>query len=209
MNLTASCTRRAVLTTLPRMRPKRLLVTIAVGKSKAGGAGEGEELRVVERAPAVGDRVRLKTLGATGVVERVSDGEAEVRVGAVRLRERVANLEVVEGRTRKRDDTLAGRLQRMAAGAAEVRLRDAGGRADAELNLIGRTTDEAADAVDKFLDEVYLEGHTHVRVIHGHGTGALRRAVAELLKSHPHVASFGPAPANQGGAGATVVELKQ
>ncbi|HYE16240.1 MAG TPA: Smr/MutS family protein, partial [Pyrinomonadaceae bacterium] len=70
-------------------------------------------------------------------------------------------------------------------------------------------TDEARDETDKFLDEAYLHGHARVRIIHGHGTGALRRAVAELLRSHPHVASFDLAPDNQGGAGATIVELKQ
>ena len=91
----------------------------------------------------------------------------------------------------------------------EVKLKHAREGADAELNLIGRTTDEAREEVDRFLDEAYLNGHTHVRIIHGHGTGALRRAVADLLRTHPHVARFDLAPENQGGAGATVVELKQ
>ena len=59
------------------------------------------------------------------------------------------------------------------------------------------------------LDEAFLQGHSHIRIIHGHGTGALRRAVADLLRHHPHVAHFELAPENQGGAGATVVELKQ
>jgi DNA mismatch repair protein MutS2 len=90
-----------------------------------------------------------------------------------------------------------------------VRLKSSREGVDAELNLIGRTTDEARDEVDRFLDEAFLQGHTHVRVIHGHGTGALRRAVAELLRTNPHVARFDLAPQNQGGAGATVVELKQ
>ncbi|HYP54452.1 MAG TPA: Smr/MutS family protein, partial [Pyrinomonadaceae bacterium] len=78
----------------------------------------------------------------------------------------------------------------------------------AELNLIGRTTDEAVDAADKFLDEAFLNGYARVRIIHGHGTGALRRAIAQLLQNHPHVARFSPAPPEQRGAGATIVELK-
>jgi DNA mismatch repair protein MutS2 len=78
-----------------------------------------------------------------------------------------------------------------------------------ELNVIGQTTDEAIDAVDKFLDESSLAGKSQVRIVHGHGTGALRRAIAELLRGHPHVARFVAAPQDQGGAGATVVELKQ
>jgi DNA mismatch repair protein MutS2 len=159
-----------------------------------------------------GDEVRLTTLGMTGTVERVSDGEAEVRVKNLRFREKVSNLELVKAQPRsksKEDDTLAGRLRRMAERGTEVKLKGGRESVDAELNLIGQTTDDARDRVDRFLDEAFLEGHTHVRIIHGHGTGALRRAVAELLRHHPHVARFELAPENQGGAGATVVELKQ
>ena len=79
----------------------------------------------------------------------------------------------------------------------------------AEINLIGRTTDEAVDETDKFLDAAYLNSLSHVRIIHGHGTGALRRAIADFLRNHPHVARYNQAPPDQGGAGATVVELKQ
>jgi DNA mismatch repair protein MutS2 len=164
-----------------------------------------------QRDIAAGDEVRLRTLGMTGTVERVSDGEAEVRVKNLRFREKVSNLELVASapKKQKEDDTLAGRLRRMQERGTEVKLKSAREGVDAELNLIGRTTDEARDEVDRFLDEAFLQGHTHVRVIHGHGTGALRRAVAELLRTHPHVARFDLAPQNQGGAGATVVELKQ
>jgi DNA mismatch repair protein MutS2 len=77
-----------------------------------------------------------------------------------------------------------------------------------ELNLIGKTTDEAADLVDKFLDAAFLNGQRQLRIIHGHGTGALRRAVAELLTDHPHVERFVAAPQDQGGTGATIVELR-
>lgn len=76
-----------------------------------------------------------------------------------------------------------------------------------ELNLIGKTTDEAVDLADKFLDEAFLNGLSEVRIIHGHGTGALRKAVAEFLKDHPHVARYAAAPPDKGGSGATVVEL--
>jgi len=82
-------------------------------------------------------------------------------------------------------------------------------KTNAELNLIGKTTDEAVDLTDKFLDEAFLNGLNEVRIIHGHGTGALRRAITELLKDHPHVARFAAAAQDKGGAGATVVELKQ
>ena len=57
-----------------------------------------------------------------------------------------------------------------------------------KLNVIGQTTDEAVDAVDKFLDEASLASLSQVRIVHGHGTGALRRAIECLLDGHPHVA---------------------
>jgi DNA mismatch repair protein MutS2 len=206
--------------------------TEARAATARGGAGEaGGGVRVVKGAReetdaraaspsttdepardiAAGDEVRLKTLGMTGVVERVSDGEAEVRVKNLRFREKVSNLELVKAQPKKskEDDTLAGRLRRMQERGTEVKLRGGREAVDAELNLIGQTTDEARDRVDRFLDEAFLQGHSHIRIIHGHGTGALRRAVAELLRHHPHVERFELAPENQGGAGATVVELKQ
>ena len=82
-------------------------------------------------------------------------------------------------------------------------------KAQSELNVIGQTTDEAVDAVDKFLDEASLASLSKVRIIHGHGTGALRRAIGALLDGHPHVSRFLPAPPDQGGTGATLVELRQ
>jgi DNA mismatch repair protein MutS2 len=77
-----------------------------------------------------------------------------------------------------------------------------------ELNLIGKTTDEAVDLADKFLDQAFLNGLSEVRIIHGHGTGALRKAITDFLADHPHVARFAHAPQDKGGAGATQVELK-
>ncbi|HEV2859778.1 MAG TPA: endonuclease MutS2 [Pyrinomonadaceae bacterium] len=164
------------------------------------------------RELAAGDQVRLCTLGTTGTIERISDGEAEVRVGNLRLREKVTNLEPLApapARKKEEDNSLAARLRQMQQRGTEVKLRPSREAPDAELKLIGRTTDEARDEVDRFLDEAFLHGYSHVRIIHGHGTGALRRAVHELLRKHPHVAGFDLAPDNQGGAGATVVELKQ
>jgi DNA mismatch repair protein MutS2 len=177
----------------------------------AGGGGEAGEFRAVaeSREIARGDTVRLRTLGKVGTVESVRAGEAEIRIGSLRLREKLKNLELVE-RVGGGDAPRAGKLEQMAAarGTTQVRLAQSRQAPDAELNLIGRTTDEAADETDKFLDEAYLHGLARVRIIHGHGTGALRRAVAHLLQGHPHVASFAPAPPDQGGAGATVVDLK-
>ena len=78
-----------------------------------------------------------------------------------------------------------------------------------ELKLIGRTTDEARDLLEKYLDDAFLAGLPSVRVIHGKGTGALRRAVEELLTSHPLILSHRPGEPHEGGAGATVAVLGQ
>jgi DNA mismatch repair protein MutS2 len=78
-----------------------------------------------------------------------------------------------------------------------------------EINLIGRTAEDARELVDKFLDEAFLGDLPQIRIIHGFGTGALKRAVADVLSRHPHVASFTAAPSSQGGGGATIVELRR
>ena len=78
-----------------------------------------------------------------------------------------------------------------------------------EINLIGRTVDEATEELEKYLDRAFLAGLPRIRVIHGHGAGILRRGVREFLKGHPHVAVVAEAPQNEGGQGATLVELRQ
>jgi DNA mismatch repair protein MutS2 len=178
--------------------------------------GETFQPASVEREIVKGDTVRLTTLGKTGVVERLSGADAEIRIGNVRLREKLTNLELMERAPQpqgKQAQTQRGsQLEQMAAASArtaDVRLTRSKDEPAMELNLIGRTTDEAVDAADKFLDAAYLSGLARVRIIHGHGTGALRRAIADFLRSNAHVETFAPAPPDQGGAGATIVELKQ
>jgi DNA mismatch repair protein MutS2 len=80
--------------------------------------------------------------------------------------------------------------------------------AAAELVLIGSTVDDAIDRIEKFLDAALLGDERRLRVVHGHGTGRLRDAVRAHLKRHPVVAEVAPAPDNEGGDGATIVELK-
>ena len=78
-----------------------------------------------------------------------------------------------------------------------------------EINVIGANAEEAVGRVERFLDEASINDLRSLRIIHGYGTGALRRSIAEFLRAHPFVASFGPAPDNHGGGGVTVVELKE
>jgi DNA mismatch repair protein MutS2 len=77
-----------------------------------------------------------------------------------------------------------------------------------EINIIGSTVDEAIARLEKFLDESTVTDLRELRIVHGHGTGQLRRAVAEFLKDHPLVERFETAPQNQGGGGATIAFLK-
>lgn len=171
---------------------------------------EDEFRPAAPRAIKKGDSVRLTSFGSIGIVDSINGDEVEVRVKSLRFREKLSNLVLVEA-TKTDDDALRNsRLRSLAQNrSTEVHLRANTDNARFELNLIGRTTDEAVDETDKFLDQAYLNGLEHVRIIHGHGTGALRRAIGNLLKDHPHVERVTQAPQDQGGSGATLVELKR
>jgi DNA mismatch repair protein MutS2 len=163
---------------------------------------------VPAREIVVGDTVKLRSFGSVGIVDQIKDGVAEVRVKSLRLKEKLENLELVAAQPGQK--TQAGKLEKLRRSAGtEVQLAGAEQKAQSELNVIGQTTDEAVDAVDKFLDEASLASLSKVRIVHGHGTGALRRAIASLLNGHPHVSRFLAAPPDQGGTGATLVELRQ
>jgi len=182
-----------------------------------------QDIRGPQRDLKVGDRVRLLSFGSVGIINHIRDDEAEVRVGSLRMREKLENLELVfevSARGGSNEVSTASRgagrakpsLENLRKKAATTELHLHSGpesQTNAELNLIGKTTDEAVDLTDKFLDEAFLNGLSELRIIHGHGTGALRKAIADLLTGHPHVARFKPAPPENGGSGATVVELRQ
>ncbi|HKP48140.1 MAG TPA: Smr/MutS family protein [Pyrinomonadaceae bacterium] len=157
---------------------------------------------------SVGDKVKLKLFGSVGIVDSIKGEDVEVRVKSVRMREKLQNLERVELSPAAKSKT--GKFSNLKdTKGTEVHLKQTSENGRTELNVIGRTTDEAVAAVDKFLDEAALASLQQVRIIHGHGTGALRRVITEMLKDHPHVARVLPAPQDQGGSGATLVELKQ
>jgi DNA mismatch repair protein MutS2 len=141
-----------------------------------------------------GVRVAVGTLGLEGVVIQVHGSHAEIAVRGKRLRAALRDLSVIgappPGEVRVNVD-LQPREQFLA-----------------ELNVIGLTVDEALTRTEKFLDESTVTDQHTVRVIHGHGTGQLRRAIGEFLKTHPLVARFEAASPEQGGTGVTVVELK-
>jgi len=89
-----------------------------------------------------------------------------------------------------------------------VSLEREAANAPSEINVIGRTVDEATSEVEKFVDRAFLAGLPRIRVVHGSGMGILRKALRQYLQKHPHVVSVIEPPQNEGGGGATVVELK-
>src|SRR6266542_1298126 len=175
----------------------------------AAGADEGAAPETEESPEAVdlspGDRVRVLSLDQEGVVESVSETEIVVRIGALRFREQRANLRLSGRKTEPKRKAVG--LAGLPKGVS-VTLQDQpviGG----ELNVIGKTVNEATEAADKFLDAAYLDNYDSIRIVHGIGMGALKRAIADLLSGHPHVAKWRQASPDEGGAGATVVELKK
>ncbi|MEP7074422.1 MAG: endonuclease MutS2 [Acidobacteriota bacterium] len=149
---------------------------------------------------SVGSRV-ITSFGNIGTVEKIDKEVAEVLVGGMRLREKIANLQLAE-------PTVAEARTSVKAPAGIIRDIDAP-EASAELNLIGKTTAEAEYELDRFLDEAYMSSVPRVRIIHGFGTGALKNYVHHFLKNHDLVERFAFAPSSQGGNGATIAELKQ
>jgi DNA mismatch repair protein MutS2 len=146
-----------------------------------------------EVAPGV--RVVVGPLGVEGTVLEVGGRYAEIDVKGKRLRAALGDVRAIAG----------------AGGRSQVRVNvDLQPRASSlsELNVIGCTVDEALARAEKFLDDSTVTDQRTLRIIHGHGTGQLRRAFAEFLKEHPLVAKFETAPQDQGGGGVTVVELK-
>jgi DNA mismatch repair protein MutS2 len=154
----------------------------------------------LDRLPVVGDRVLVGAFGLEGVVQALHDRVAEVDVRGKRLRARVDELHVVSPAS-------AGEPQ-PARVRVNVELQPREGSLT-ELNVIGCSVDEALTRTEKFLDEALLGELRTVRLIHGYGTGQLRRAIAGFLQTQPFVTSFSAAPPEQGGGGVTVVELKE
>lgn len=153
-----------------------------------------------QRPAAVGDRVMVGLLGLEGIVQSLHDGSAEVDVRGKRMRSRIDELRVITPAA-----ALSAQPSRV---KVNVDLHPREGQ-QTELNLIGCHVDEAMTRLERFFDDALLSEARTLRIIHGYGTGQLRRAVGEFLKTHPIVAHFGPAPENQGAGGATIAELKE
>jgi len=174
------------------------------GKSGPGAATEtGSEPRLDSRPgsdPVEGDRVWVKPLSQAGTVESIQAGTYLISVGSLTFRARIDDLQVLES------PPGPSSARAPVKPAPELSLES---QFTPELNVIGLFSDEAVERVDKFLDEAFVSGAESVRIIHGHGKGILRKAIAGHLKGHPQVENFHPAPPNKGGSGATVVDLRK
>ena len=170
--------------------------------------GEILQRRPDPKAPRpikVGDYVTLKSLGRQAHVDRVIDDKAfEVSMGQMKMR--VPRTDIAE-----HESILAVPAAQVPKrrGGITVQQTEDPDYTPREINVIGRTAAEAEDEVQRYIDRAFLAGLPRVRIVHGTGMGVLRRTLREYLKSHPHVATFAEASQQEGGQGATLVELRQ
>ena len=158
---------------------------------------------------APGDKVLLKAMNKIAVVQREVEKDVfEVALGPIKMRvkrDELAEPKAVEKALSQTPLEAVRKQKNVVVTVTNANTDDM----RMEINLIGRTVDEATEELEKYLDRAFLAGLPRVRVIHGHGAGILRRGVREFLKGHPHVATLAEAPQNEGGQGATLVDLRQ
>jgi DNA mismatch repair protein MutS2 len=146
----------------------------------------------------VGQRVRLADVKKGGVVTRADNTlkKAEIQVGNVRIMASFRELELVEEREERGE-------------AADTSWRKIiTSRSSSQVNVIGMRVDEAIPVVEKAIDNALLNGFSELEIIHGIGTGRLRKAIREYLKEHSSVKEFKSGGSQKGGHGVTIVEIK-
>jgi DNA mismatch repair protein MutS2 len=146
-----------------------------------------------------GAQVRLKGIRQPATIRKVLEsGEVEVEAGYLKMRVPSSDIEEVIAKVPTQTRSQSITFHQGPEFATSIR----------EINLIGQRAEEACERVDKFLDTAALGQAELVRIVHGHGMGILRKAIADLLARNPHVAKFYAARPEEGGTGATIVELK-
>jgi DNA mismatch repair protein MutS2 len=148
-----------------------------------------------------GARVRVRGLPTPVTLRRRDGDSAEVEAGPLRMKVALADITALAGEEAPK--------KRVLPHGVTLRTQPAAEPAGEEINLIGCTVEEATRRVDKFLDQAALAGSSQIRIIHGHGTGALRRGLAEFLKTHPLVGAIHAEAEDRGGNAITIVELKE
>ena len=174
-----------------------------VAHSTGADQGDPDAQPSLVKHVSQGDTVKLKSVGRAGTVtRRIDDDHFEIEIGAMKMK--IARDDIAEVIARAADSPIAAARAR----GISVSLGRADSSVPNEINVIGRTVDEATDEVEKFVDRAFLAGLARIRVVHGSGMGILRKALRQFLQKHPHVASVTEPPQNEGGGGATVVELR-
>jgi DNA mismatch repair protein MutS2 len=158
---------------------------------------------VVNREIKVGSTVKIAGMEQKAVVESIRGDQIEVRAGFMKMKVDRSRVTPVEPEPPAQKKVPAGLPK-----GVNVRLEE-NEDVPRELNVIGMNVDDATDRTDKFLDDAYLSNLDSVRIVHGSGMGILRKALSKFLTGHPHVEKFHIAPQNEGGGGATIVELRK
>jgi DNA mismatch repair protein MutS2 len=177
-------------------------------------ASSQQDLGVVSEAPAKpfaaedltpGARIYVRGMKQAVVFRRNDGRNAEIEAGALRMRVPLADV------TGFAEPLVAakGKTPVVAPSGITVKSQPTDEPSTDEINLIGTNVEEATRRVDKFLNASALAGKTSVRVIHGHGTGALRRGLAEFFTGHPLVTDFHFEAPDRGGEAITIVELNE
>jgi len=156
-----------------------------------------------------GAKIRVRGFSKPVIFRRLDGSSAEIEAGPLRMK--VALDEITGIETTPQPSARSGVQAGLAPPASKVTVtsqRGEGGISD-EINVIGMTVEEATDRLDKFLDDAALAHKARIRIIHGHGTGALRRGIGEFLASHPLVEKHSFETEEHGGKAITIVELQR
>src|SRR5271163_4892779 len=152
-----------------------------------------------------GDTVKVKSMGRAAVVKKkIGDNHFDVEIGSMKMR--IARDDIAEVLTHSSESPVAAARSRGISVSLQKETSQL--NTPTEINVIGRTVDEATSEVEKFVDRAFQIGMPRVRIVHGSGMGILRKALRQYLQKHPHVESITEPPSNEGGGGATVVELR-
>jgi DNA mismatch repair protein MutS2 len=176
-----------------------------VAHSTGADQGDPDAQPHVIKHVSEGDTVKLKSTGRSArVARKIDDDHFEVEMGAMKMKIARADIAEVVASARPAETPVKAARAR----GISVSLENENANVPSEINVIGQTVDDASREVERFVDRAFLAGLPRVRVVHGSGMGILRKALRQLLQQHPHVASVAEPPQNEGGGGATVVELR-
>ena len=160
-----------------------------------------EDVRADQRELEVGDEIKHKTLQQTGqVIEKKNKNEYMIQVGVMKITAKRKDLIFVKKKKEDREDAPTRPVSHM--------ITTSGGTVKTELDLRGERYEDALLKLEKYIDDALVQGYPRVTIIHGKGTGALRKGVEKFIQSHPYIKSHRLGGQNEGGSGVTVIEFQ-